>query len=122
MDVTRSLRPAPFSRSHDAASSTLSSALPKKEAVPSYRPRSTVSVTRAEAMNTSMNSSMNMSMNSSMNMPMNMSLNGPQNALQSTALPVISEAVPCEGMREISGGVYEDGTGRTVAICTRPHA
>ena len=72
-----------------------------KEAVPSYRPRSTVSVMRAE------------SMNSPMSVPMNMP--------QSTALPVISEAVPCEGMREISGGVYEDGTGRTVLFCTYLH-
>ena len=114
MDVTRSLRPAPFSRSHDPSSIPLPSALPKKEAVPSYRPRSTVSVMRAESMNTSMN----MSLNSSLNTPMTMPMSVPQN----TALPVISEAVPCEGMREISGGVYEDGTGRTVTICTRPHA
>ena len=69
-----------------------------KEAVPSYRPRSTVSVMRAE------------SMNSPMSVPMNMPMNMPQ-----------SEAVPCEGMREISGGVYEDGTGRTVLFCTYLH-
>ena len=100
MDVSRSPHPAPLPHSPLASPSSHY----KKQSPVQYRPRSTVSVTRAEPE----------------------PLASPRAAAHPpslpTALPMISEAVPCEGLREISGGVYEDSTSRAVTPPVLLHA
>lgn len=100
MDVSRSLHPAPLPHSPLASPSTHH----KKQSPVQYRPRSTVSVMRAEPE------------------PHTSPRIAAHPPSLPTALPMISEAVPCEGLREISGGVYEDSTSRAVMPSVRLHA
>ena len=81
------------------------------------RPRSTVSVTRIGPDSAKSPFTTPMSAKSSFTTPMSAksSFTTPMSSKSSfTTLPMITESCFCDGMKEISGGVYEDGSHKSV--------
>ena len=74
---------------------------------PMLRPRSTVSVTRIGPDSAKSPFTTPMSAKSSFTTPMS-------SKSSFTTLPMITESCFCDGMKEISGGVYEDGSHKSV--------